>query len=39
MITVFDCAEQMMIQLIPYIPALIGIYLVFEFTGMLFTKN
>lgn len=39
MITIFECAEQMMIQLIPYIPAVIGIYLVFDFTGMLFSRR
>lgn len=35
----FEAAEQMMIQLIPYIPGFIGIYLVFDFTGMLFGKD
>lgn len=37
--SIFECAEQMMIQLIPYIPAVIGIYLVFDFTSMLFSKR
>lgn len=32
----FEAAEQLMIQLIPYIPGFLGIWLVFDFTGMLF---
>lgn len=35
----FECAEQMLIQLIPYIPGFIGIYLVFDFIGMLFNRR
>lgn len=36
----FECMEQMFIQLVQYIPPLIGIYFVFDFTGsLLFGKR
>lgn len=36
----FECMEEMMIQFVQYIPALIGIYMVFDFTGaLLFGKR
>lgn len=35
----FEAAEQMCIQLIPYIPGFIGLWLVFDFVGMLFDRR
>lgn len=35
----FEAAEQMMVQMVPLIPAFIGVWLVFDFCGMLFGKN
>lgn len=35
----FECAEQMLVQLIPYIPGFIGIYLIFDFTNGLFFRR
>ena len=36
----FECAEQMLIQLIEIMPQIIGIYLLFDLTGsLLFGKR
>lgn len=35
----FDAAEQMLISLIPFIPGFIGIWLIFDFIGMLFDRR
>lgn len=36
----FECAEQMLIQLIQCMPALIGVYILFDLTGsLLFGKR
>jgi len=35
----FEAAEQMCIQLIPYIPGFIGVWLIFDFTGMLLNRR
>jgi len=32
----FECAEQMLIQLIEIMPYIIGIYILFDLTGSLF---
>lgn len=32
----FECAEQMLIQLIEIMPYVIGIYILFDLTGSLF---
>lgn len=32
----FECAEQMLIQLIECMPVIIGVYLLFDLTGSLF---
>jgi len=35
----FECAEEMLIQLIPFIPGFLGVWLVFDFIGMLFDRR
>lgn len=32
----FECAEQMLIQLIEIMPYVIGVYIIFDLTGSLF---
>lgn len=35
----FDVMEQLLVQLVELMPALLGLYLIFYFTGTLFFKN
>ena len=35
----FEAAEQVLISLVPYIPGFIGVWLFFDFTGMLFDRR
>lgn len=35
----FECAEQLLIQCIPFFPGFLAIYLIFDFSGMLFSKK
>lgn len=35
----FESAEQLMIQLVDYIPGFLAVWLVFDFVGMLFDRR